>query len=319
MKARVAILISGTGSNMAALIYASRTPDCPYEVVLVASNTPTAPGLALAAAEGITTFGRSHHGMDRAAHDALIEAEIVRARVDTIALAGYMRLLSDEFVARWHGRMLNIHPSLLPKYKGLDTCARAIAAGDSHSGCTVHIVTPAVDDGPALGQTPVAILPGDTPDTLAQRILIAEHQLYPRILAAYVTRERDPDWILGEVRSRALALAETHERPSFGAPAWRVGGDKTGKYFAYFARNHHGDPSIALLVKTSGQDEIAALTEADPDLYYRPQFYGASGWVGIRLDTGRTDWTHIADWLAKSWRSVAPKKLTRLMDVAGEF
>lgn len=187
-KARIAVLISGRGSNMAALVYAAKMPGCPFEIVLVASNDTEAEGLNLARAEGIATFALSHKGMKRAEFDALIDAEIRKANADYVALAGYMRLLSSEFVGRWEGRMLNIHPSLLPKYKGLHTHERALEAGDSHGGCSVHIVTAELDDGPVLGQTPVAILPGDTADSLAARVLIAEHQLYSRTLANYVTR-----------------------------------------------------------------------------------------------------------------------------------
>lgn len=172
---------------MAALLYASRASDCPYEIVQVLSNNPDASGLKLAQAEGITTFCLPHKGIPRAEHDGLMEAQVLASGARIIALAGYMRILSPEFVSRWEGRMLNIHPSLLPKYKGLHTHDRAIAAGDSHGGCTVHLVTAELDDGPILGQTPVAIIPGDTGDTLAGRVLFAEHQLYSRVLAAYVT------------------------------------------------------------------------------------------------------------------------------------
>jgi len=185
-KAKVAVLISGGGTNMAALLYASRAADCPYEIALVASNNPSAGGLTLAAAEGIPTFALSHKGMARADHDAAMDAAIRASGADYVALAGYMRILTPEFVAGWHGRMLNIHPSLLPKYKGLHTHARAIEAGDSHAGCTVHLVTPELDDGPILGQTPVAILPGDTGHTLAARVLSAEYQLYARCLERLV-------------------------------------------------------------------------------------------------------------------------------------
>lgn len=187
-KAKVAVLISGRGSNMAALVYAAKRPECPFEIALVASNDPEAAGLEFARAEGIATFAHSHKGMKRAEFDALIDAEIRKAGAGYVALAGYMRLLSPEFVGRWEGRMLNIHPSLLPKYKGLHTHERALEAGDSHGGCSVHIVTAELDDGPVLGQTQVAIMPGDTADTLAARVLIAEHQLYSRTLADYVTR-----------------------------------------------------------------------------------------------------------------------------------
>ena len=182
----MAVFVSGGGTNMAALLYASRLPDCPYEIVLVASNNPAAGGLKLARAEGLATFALPHKGMTRADHDAAMEAAVVEAGARYIALAGYMRILGPEFVTRWAGRMVNIHPSLLPRYQGLDTHARAIAAGDSHGGCTVHLVTPELDDGPVLGQIRVAIVPGDSAETLAARVLFAEHQLYARCLADLV-------------------------------------------------------------------------------------------------------------------------------------
>ena len=185
---KIAVFISGGGTNMAALLYASRAADCPFEIALVASNNPQAGGLALARAEGVATLALPHKGIPRADHDAAMEAEALRAGAQFIALAGYMRILSGEFVGRWQGRMVNIHPSLLPKFTGLHTHERALAAGDSHGGCTVHLVTADLDEGPVLGQTPVAILPGDTADTLAARVLIAEHQLYARCLAALVLR-----------------------------------------------------------------------------------------------------------------------------------
>lgn len=187
-KARVAVFISGSGTNMAALLYASRLPDAAFEVVLVASNNPDAGGLKLAAAEGLQTFVLPHKGMARADHDAAMSKAAREAGAEYIALAGYMRILGEDIVQAWAGRMLNIHPSLLPKYKGLDTHARAIEAGDSHAGASVHIVTPELDDGEVLAQARVAILPDDTPDALAARVLIAEHQLYPRALNAYVSR-----------------------------------------------------------------------------------------------------------------------------------
>lgn len=315
MKARVAILISGEGTNMAALLYAGRADDCPYEVVLVASNNPDAPGLAVAQAEGIATFAHSHKGMERAAFDALIDGQLNAARVDIVALAGYMRLLSSAFVQKWAGRMINIHPSLLPKYKGLDTHARALAAGDSHGGCSVHVVTEAVDDGEVLAQTPVAILPGDTAETLAARVRIAEHQLYPRTLTAFVMRERTPEYWLARVRERAMALPEADEIVSHGMPCFGI---VKGKKFAYFTHDHHGDGRTALLVKISGLDEQQHLIEQDAARYFRPAYFG-DGWIGIRLDLGDNDWDAIGDWLAKSWRAIAPKKLTLLMDVADSF
>lgn len=318
-RVKVAVLISGRGSNMAALLYAAKTDDCPYEIILVASNDPQAAGLILAEAEGIATFAHPHKGLSREEHDQIMHDAITQADADYITLAGYMRILSDDFVSKWQDHMLNIHPSLLPKYKGLDTYQRAMDAGDSHSGCSVHLVTPELDDGPVLAQTEVAILPNDTAEILAGRVLIAEHQLYPATLAQYVTREADPDWILDQVRVRALALEETHERPSFGTPGWRVGSEKAGKYFAYFSRRHFGDTGTSVFVKTSGLDEQSALLDADPDLYFAPKFYGKSGWIAIRLDTGLTDWGHVADSLKKSWRMVAPRRLTRMMDIANDF
>ena len=188
-RAKVAVLISGSGTNMAALLYASRAADCPFELVLVASNKPEATGLRLAEAEGVPTFALSHKGMAREEHDAAMDAAIRSSGAEWVALAGYMRILTPGFVAQWEGRMVNIHPSLLPKYTGLHTHERAIAAGDSHGGVTVHLVTAELDCGPVLGQTPVAIMPGDTPDSLAARVLIAEHQLYAPCLAKLVTQE----------------------------------------------------------------------------------------------------------------------------------
>ncbi|MDX3883968.1 phosphoribosylglycinamide formyltransferase [Edaphosphingomonas haloaromaticamans] len=182
---RVGILISGRGSNMASLVKASEAPDSPYRVVRVLSNVEDAGGLAIAAAAGIPTWAKSHKGMPRAEFDALLDAELRAADVELIALAGYMRLLSPEFIAGWQGRILNIHPSLLPLYKGLDTHARAIAAGDAEAGCSVHVVTPELDDGPVVAQARVPVLPGDTPDTLAERVLGQEHALYARALADY--------------------------------------------------------------------------------------------------------------------------------------
>ena len=318
-KARIAVLISGAGTNMAALVYASRIGECPYEVVLVASNDPAAPGLALAQTEGIATVSRPHKGMTRDAHDAAMEAAVLDAGAEYIVLAGYMRILSDGFVERWAGRMLNIHPSLLPLYKGLDTHARAIAAGDSHGGTSVHLVTPELDAGEVLARVRVPIIAGDTPETLAERVKLAEHQLYPRAVADYVSRWRDPAALLAQVRALALALPEADERESHSSPGFRVGGDKTGKYFAYFADQHHGTPHIALLVRTGGMDELLTLVESQPEAYFKPAYYGASGWVGITLNRPGVNWDDITAWLRRSWRSAAPKRLTRMMDAADEF
>ncbi len=186
-RVRVAVLISGAGSNMAALIDAGRAADATFEVVLVVSNDPEAGGLAIATSKGVATLAVDHRpfGKDRAAHEAAIQAGLDAEGIEVVALAGYMRLLTPWLVNRWEGRMLNIHPSLLPKYPGLDTHARAIAAGDVEAGCTVHLVTEGVDEGPVIAQQAVPIVPDDTPATLAQRVLNAEHALYPRALAAF--------------------------------------------------------------------------------------------------------------------------------------
>ena len=295
---------------MAALLYAAKADDCPYEIVLVASNNPDAAGLKLAEAEGIATFAHSHKGLSREAHDDIMHEALVAAKTDYVALAGYMRILSPEFVGQWEGRMLNIHPSLLPKYKGLHTHERAIEAGDSHGGCSVHLVTAELDDGPILGQTPVAILPGDTSDSLAARVLIAEHQLYSRVLSDYVARETSPDFLVQQVRERAMALPEADEVVSHGMPCFGI---IKGKKFAYVSLDHHGDGKTALLVKISGPDEQAQLIEIDSERYYRPAYFG-DGWIAMRLDLGLNDWDEIDRWLARSWHAVAPKKLAALAE-----
>jgi phosphoribosylglycinamide formyltransferase 1 len=187
-KRKVGVLISGRGSNMATLVEAARSPDCPYEIVLVASDKPKAAGVAWAEAQGIATFAQSPKGMPKAEYEARIDQALREAGAEFVVLAGYMRLVSPALVERWAGRMLNIHPSLLPKYKGLDTHARAIAAGDTVAGCSVHIVTEELDGGEVLGQAEVPVLPGDTAETLAARVLEQEHLLYPRVLAAFVQR-----------------------------------------------------------------------------------------------------------------------------------
>ncbi|MEC8455690.1 MAG: phosphoribosylglycinamide formyltransferase [Pseudomonadota bacterium] len=181
---RVAVLISGTGSNMAALIDAGQTADSGYDVALVISNIEDAGGLAVAAAKGVQTLSIPHKpfGKDREAHERAVDAALRAAGVEVVALAGYMRILTPWLVRAWEGRMLNIHPSLLPLYPGLDTHARALAAGDAEAGCTVHLVTEGVDEGPVLGQARVRIIDGDTPAALAERVKTAEHRLYPQVL-----------------------------------------------------------------------------------------------------------------------------------------
>lgn len=191
-KTRVAVLISGSGTNMASLIAAGQAADAPYEVVVVISNVADVTGLEKARAAGVEALTVEHKpfGKDREAHERAINALLVERNVEVIALAGYMRLLTPWLVQKWAGKMLNIHPSLLPLYPGLNTHARAIEAGDFEAGCTVHVVTEGVDEGPALGQARVPILPGDTPDTLAERVKAVEHTLYPQTLAAFVTHRR---------------------------------------------------------------------------------------------------------------------------------
>jgi phosphoribosylglycinamide formyltransferase-1 len=190
---RVAILLSGGGSNMRALV-GSMTGDHPARCVLVAANDPDAGGLSWAEGQGIPTAAVDHRpfGSDRTAFEAELLKPLLAAAPDVICLAGFMRVLTPEFIANFAGRMLNIHPSLLPKYRGLHTHRRAIEAGDTEAGCTVHEVTAELDGGPILGQARVPILPGDTPDTLAARVLPLEHQLYPAVLRRFVEGDRTP-------------------------------------------------------------------------------------------------------------------------------
>ena len=181
---RVAVLISGRGSNLAALIEAASAADYPAEIALVLSNRPDAAGLATAARHGIEALCLDHrpHGRDRTAHEAAIDAALTARAIDLVCLAGYMRLLTPYLVGRWQNRMLNIHPSLLPAFPGLDTHARALAAGVALHGCTVHLVTETMDEGPILAQTAIPVLPNDTEATLAARVLAQEHRLYPQAL-----------------------------------------------------------------------------------------------------------------------------------------
>lgn len=181
---RVAILISGRGSNMSALIEAARAPDYPAEIVGVFSNKASAPGLEFARANGIETASLSHKDFaSREQFDQEVEKILEGWSTEFVCLAGYMRIFSVPFAVRWTGRMLNIHPSLLPKFKGLHPQQQALDAGESESGCTVHWVTPELDAGPTILQRHVPILPGDDAETLAQRILVEEHKAYPEALA----------------------------------------------------------------------------------------------------------------------------------------
>ena len=189
---RVAVLISGRGSNMRALAeYKRRDPDRAYRIVLVASNVPEARGLVLAKRFGFKTWAMSHQGMERREFDMKLDEALRAQEVELIALAGYMRLLSPEFVEAWEGRILNVHPSLLPLHKGLDTHRRAILSGDEYGGCSVHVVTSDLDSGPVIAQQKVRILPRDDSDSLAARVLDAEHALYPAALEAYAHALRE--------------------------------------------------------------------------------------------------------------------------------
>lgn len=193
MTKRVAILISGGGSNMVSLVD-SMTGDHPARPVLILSSDPAAGGLRKAAARGIPAKAVDHRafGDDRAAFEEALQDELDKALPDILCLAGFMRILTDAFVRRWRGRMLNIHPSLLPRYPGLDTHARALAAGDAEAGCSVHEVTPELDAGPLLGQARVPVMPDDTPHTLAARVLKSEHMLYPAVLRRFAEGNRTP-------------------------------------------------------------------------------------------------------------------------------
>jgi formyltetrahydrofolate-dependent phosphoribosylglycinamide formyltransferase len=191
---RVAVLISGGGSNALALIEAARAPDYPAEIVLVVSNKTDAPGLAKAQAAGVKTLAIDHKafGGDREAHERVLNAALDDARVEFVALAGYMRVLTPYFVGAWSGRMINIHPSLLPAFPGLRTHQSALDAGVKLHGCSVHWVTDGVDEGRLIGQAAVPVLPDDDVTTLAARVLAAEHRLYPACLAAALTGQIAP-------------------------------------------------------------------------------------------------------------------------------
>jgi phosphoribosylglycinamide formyltransferase-1 len=181
---RVAVLISGRGSNMQALAEAARDPGYPAEIVMVISNRPDAAGLDWAADNGIAAIAIDHKAFDdRAAFDERLNEILTATGAEIIALAGFMRILTPGFVDKWQGRMINIHPSLLPLFPGLDTHARAIAAGVKIAGCTVHFVTAEMDVGPIIAQAAVPVAPDDTPNTLAARVLAAEHRIYPQALA----------------------------------------------------------------------------------------------------------------------------------------
>jgi len=181
---KAGVLISGRGSNMAALVAAAQAPDFPAEIALVLSNKADAFGLERARAAGVEALALSAKAYpDKDAFEAALDAELRRRGVEIVCLAGYMRILGKTFVEGWRGRMINIHPSLLPLYKGLHTHERALADGAREAGCSVHLVTPELDDGPVLAQARVSVLPGDDADSLAARVLVEEHRIYPQALA----------------------------------------------------------------------------------------------------------------------------------------
>jgi phosphoribosylglycinamide formyltransferase-1 len=189
-RVKVAVLLSGRGTNMVALSEYKRREARSYDLALVASNVPEARGLVVARRLGIPVWAESHKGMERAEFDGLLDAQLRRCGIEVVALAGYMRLLSSEFIRGWEGRILNIHPSLLPLYKGLDTHRRALLAGDMWAGCSVHLVTEELDAGRVLAQARVRIRERDTAESLAERVLAEEHKLYPEALDAFCARLR---------------------------------------------------------------------------------------------------------------------------------
>lgn len=270
---RVGVLLSGRGSNLTALVEAASG----YEVACVASDKPDAPGIAWSRTRGLATF--AHHPREvggKAAFEDRVDAFLREHGVEVVALAGYMRLLSPAFVARSRGRILNIHPSLLPAYKGLDTHARAIAAGEAEAGCSVHLVSEALDAGAVLGRARVPVLPGDTPDALAARVLAEEHRLYPRILSEYCrAMTTSPDSANVEhVRQVALQLPGAEEAVDGGAATFAVAGQT-------FAELRDG---AALRVRGDG------------------------GWEEVDL-AGDVDWAWVEDRVARGWELVAPAGL----------
>ena len=223
-RTRVAALISGRGSNMAALLAAARAPGYPAEIALVLSNTPDAAGLTTAAEAGAATaivesrrFGREREAFERA-----MDAELQRHGIEIIALAGFMRVLTPWFVRRWAGRLVNIHPSLLPSFPGLETHERALQAGVRFHGCTVHLVSEGVDEGPILAQASVPVLAGDTPETLAARVLAEEHRIYPAALgwlaAGRVRVEGRRATVEGSVAPAGASLNPLPDAPGLSTP-----------------------------------------------------------------------------------------------------
>ncbi len=264
------MLLSGRGSNMTSLVEQADG----YRVVLVASDRPDAPGLAWAAERGLPVFALSPKGIGKAAHEAALDRALRAACIEVVALAGYMRLLSPGFVARWHGRILNVHPSLLPRYRGLDTHARAIAAGDVEAGCSVHLVIDELDAGAVLGRARVPILSGDTADTLAARVLVEEHRLYPRILSEYCRAMPTP---LDHLRRVALALPHAEER----------------------AEEHGGDPVVFVVAG----EPFAELRDGRT-----LRVLAEAGWDSAEL-ADDADWPALEDRIARGWELAAPAGL----------
>jgi phosphoribosylglycinamide formyltransferase-1 len=214
---RVAVLISGRGSNMAALIEAAKDRDFPAEIVLVLSNRPDAGGLATAQANGIATAVIDHksYGRDRAAFEQALQAELVKHRIELVCLAGFMRILTPWLVGQWQERMLNIHPALLPSFKGLDTHQRALDSGVKLHGATVHFVVPEMDSGPIIAQGAVAVRDDDTEATLAARVIAVEHRLYPlalRLVAAGRVRVENGRCRIDDAPAPAEALLVPGDR-----------------------------------------------------------------------------------------------------------
>lgn len=215
---RVAILLSGGGSNMVALVRDMRG-DHPARPVLILSNDPGAGGLAAAASMGVRTATVDHRRFvgNREAFENALQAELDRVQPDILCLAGFMRVLTPAFVDRWKGRILNIHPSLLPKYKGLDTHARAICAGDKEAGCSVHEVTEELDSGPVLGQARVPIEPNESPRTLAAKTLKLEHELYPFVLRRFAAGDRRPVFLPRSPFTRSPIPVDPDDRDRRGS------------------------------------------------------------------------------------------------------
>lgn len=217
-KKRVAVLISGRGSNMQALVEAARAPDYPAEIAIVISNRPDAPGLAWAKTQGIPVLALDHKFYESREHfEGQLQSVLDVSKIDIVALAGFMRLMTASFVDRWRDRMINIHPSLLPAFKGLRTHEQALEAGVKISGCTVHFVRPEMDDGPIIGQAAVPVLAGDTPETLSTRVLAAEHRLYPRALALVARDQTRVDGTV--VQLQDAVYAHFNQEQVLGSPS----------------------------------------------------------------------------------------------------